>query len=302
MLGSMKEPRSKRFFELALASVRRWQQSHAPLLAAALAFYMVFSISPLLLLSVSIASILYGPEAATGQLVDQINDYLGEEAAIIIQQVLAAGEEQSTNLLTSLISTGVLLYGASLVFRQLRLVINMVWGTVPRPGPGFSGLLNTVKTFAFSLFLAVSVGLLLLLSLTLSTVLAALDTRFLGQWPELVNLLNWAEVIVLWLMPAVLFAIIFKVLPDATVTWRDVLPGAAVTTVLFAIGARLVALYLRFATLSSPQGAAGTVIVILLWLYYSAQIFLLGAAFTRVFAERDGSPVIPATAGAAAEE
>jgi membrane protein len=290
----MQESRPKQFFTLILESVSRWQNSRAPLLSAALAYYMVFSLSPLLLLSVSIASILYGPEAATGQLVGQINDYLGEEAATIIQKILAAGNQNSTNLLASVISTGVLLFGASLVFRQLKVVINMVWGTVPSPAPGFSGLLNTVKTFAFSLLLAMSVGLLLLLSLTLSTVLAALDTRILSQWPELANLLNWAEIIVLWLMPAVLFTVIFKVLPDATVAWRDVLPGAGVTTVLFAVGARLVALYLRFATLSSPQAAAGTLVVVLLWLYYSAQIFLLGAAFTRVFADHRGSPVIPA--------
>jgi membrane protein len=250
---------------------------------------MVFSLSPLLLISVSIAGILYGPEAATGQLVGQISDYLGEEAAALIQEILAAADSPSTNLFTSLISAGVLLYGASLIFRQLKLVINMIWDTVPSPSAGFSGILNLIKRYVIALLMSVSIGLLLLLSLTLSTLLAALDARILEQWPGLASLLNWAEVFVFWLMPAILFAVIFKALPDAPVAWLDVWPGALVTTILFAVGARLVALYLQYATLSSPQGAAGTAVVVLLWFYYSAQIFLGGTAFTRIYAERYGS-------------
>lgn len=299
---SMTETGSRRLFRLARESVTLWQRRQAPLLSAALAFYMVFSLSPLLLLSVSVAGILYGPEAATGQLLEQINDYLGEDAAAIIQEILAAAESPSTNLLTSLVGTVVLLFGASLVFRQLKLVLNLIWGTVPEAGAGFSGVPNMIKNYVLALLMALSIGLLLLLSLTLSALLAVLDSHLLEQWPNLEGLFNWAEVLVLWLLPAALFAIIFKVLPDVTLAWRDVWPGALLTTVLFALGVRLVALYLRYATLSSPQGAAGTLVVILLWFHYSAQIFLLGTAFTRTFAEPDGSGAGPGVAAAGIKE
>lgn len=298
----MERLRSNGFVRLLEESIGFWQRGQAPLLSAALAYYMVFSLSPLLLLAVSIASLLYGPEAASGQLVIQIGDYLGEEVAGLVQEILANAGQQSSSLLTTLISAGVLLFGASLVFRQLKLVLNMIWDTLPEPRPGFSGILYQIRTYLFSLLFALSIGLLLLLSLTLSTILAALDERILDNWPELARLLGWVEVIGLLLLPALLFAVIFKVLPDVRIAWRDVWLGAAVTALLFAIGTRLLALYFRFSTVTSPQGAAGTLVVVLLWLYYSGQIFLMGAAFTRAYADRYGSRLLPSGVAALVEE
>jgi membrane protein len=288
-------------FKLLQESVALWQQRRAPLLSAALAYYMVFSLSPLLMLSVSIASIVFGSEAAIDRLIAQLEDYLGREAAALIEEVLSASQSQA-NLATTLISAGILLFAASLIFRQLKLVLNMVWDTVPEPAPGFSGILHQVKTYLLSLLTALSVGLLLLLSLVVSTLLAILDERLLARWPEFAGLLDWAEFLVLWLIPVVLFAIIFKVLPDVTIAWRDVWLGALVTTLLFSVGARLVGLYFRFGTITSVQGAVGTVLVLLLWLYYSAQIFLMGAAFTRAYADRYGSHIVARTATSTAEE
>jgi membrane protein len=297
----MSELRSLGIFRLLRDSVALWQRQRAHLLSAALAYYMVFSLSPLLVLSLSIASVVFRPEEAAGGLVEQIGDVLGEEVADSIQQVLDAAEQESTDVLTWLISTGILLFGASLVFRQLKLVLDIIWDAVPDSAAGFTGILGQIKTYLYALLVALCIGLLLLSSLTLSTILTVLDERILDQWSELGGLLNWAEVLILWLMPTVLFAIIFKVLPDVTLAWRDVWLGTLVTTVLFTVGTRLVALYLRYRTLSSPQEAAGTLVVLLLWLYYSAQIFLMGAAFTRAFSNLYGSRLVSNVAVAAEE-
>lgn len=260
-------------------------QDKASMLAAALAYYTIFSLAPLLVFSVFVAGMLFGERAVAGQLVEQIEGTVGREAAVVIQNILRNASAGSTGFWATIVSTALLVFGASGVFSQLQQALNHIWGVVPEKASGVAGVVKMVTQRAWTFLMVLLIGGLLLAALALTAVVQALDQYIISLLPAaafLIPLLNLAVApFVMWLA----FSFMFKVLPQTSVRWRDVWLGSAVTMLLFAVGVSLIGFYLGFNTASSVYGAASSLIVVLLWIYYSAQIFLFGAEFTKVFAQ-----------------
>lgn len=263
-----------------------WSADKAPRLGAALAYYAIFSIAPLLVISVAVAGLVFGEQAARGEIENQIRDTIGPRAAEVIQDMLHRTYASGGSMTATVIGIALLFFGASGVFVELQESLDTVWKVRPKPDRGFWGV---IRDRFLSFVIVLGTGFLLLASLVLSTALAALD-RF---WSWDVYVWQLVNSLVSFGFITVLFALIFKFLPDATVAWRDVWVGAALTALLFTVGKYLIGLYLGQSSTTSAFGAAGSLVVILIWVYYSAQILLFGAEFTRVYALRRGSDVQP---------
>lgn len=282
--------RWKTVWELTKATIKGWSDDHATRLAAALAYYTLLSLAPLLMLTVAIAGLVFGDEAARGQIGDELATLVGPEAGEGIQTILRHARGPEGGAWGSLLGVAVLLFGASGVFGELQAALNQIWNVEPKPGRGVWGVLRD-RFFSFSMVMGVA--FLLLVSLILSAALSAAGAFFSDLLPggellwQLVNSAISLAVI------GLLFALLFKVVPDIEIGWRDVLPGALCTALLFTIGKYLLGLYLGRASVASPYGAAGSLIVLVIWVYYAAQILFLGAEFTRVYAEWRGARVSP---------
>jgi membrane protein len=268
-----------------------WQEDKASRLAASLAYYTLLSLAPLLIVVVSIAGWVFGDEAARGQLSSQLVAVVGPQAAPAVESILANARAPSAGLLGTIIGVVVLLFGASGVFGELQEALDTVWEVVPKPGRGVMGIL---KDRFFSFTMVLGVAFLLLVSLVISTALAAIGARLGQALPGGAALWHVVNFAVSFVTTAVLFALIFKVIPDVKISWRDVWVGGAITALLFTIGRALLGLYLGRSSMASPYGAAGSLVVLVVWVYYSAQILFLGAEFTQVYAQTFGSRIQPA--------
>lgn len=265
-------------------------EDKVPRLAAALAYYSIFSLAPLLLIAVSIAGIFFGDDAASGVLDDQLRSSMGDAAAAAVQEMVANSRKPTDNLLASLMGLALLVIGAGGVFGQLQDALNTVWGIAPRPDRGLKGI---VRDRFLSFSMVFGIGFLLLTSLALSAFLqAASDTvaRVLPLHPLFWGILS---ALVSFSIISLLFAAILKVLPDARIAWRDVTEGALFTAAMFSLGKFALAWYLGREATSSSYGSAGSLVLILLWIYYSAIILLLGAEFTQVYARLRGREIGP---------
>jgi membrane protein len=266
-------------------SFKRWMDINAPRLGASLAYYTVLSMAPLLVIAVSVAGAVFGRAAAQGQILWQLRDLVGVEGAKAIEAVLLSARAPGAGIAAGVAGILVMLFGASAVFVELRDSLNYVWG-VNAPDQGFRGLVLS-RFYAFGLVLAV--GFLALVALLLSAAAAAMG-KFLSTQLPITPLESEAVIAVLsFVVFTVLFALLYKVVPDQPVDWGDVWIGAAVTALLFSLGKFLIGFYLGRASVGSAYGAAGSLVVFLAWVYYSAQIFFLGAEFTHTFATRNGS-------------
>lgn len=262
-----------------------WSGDDAPRMGAALAYYSLFSLAPLLVIVIAIVALVFGQDAAEGQIVGQIKNTVGENAGSAIQGMLENTQKKSVGIIATLISIVVLLFGASAVLVELKAALNKIWGVVPPPEGGIKSI---VKDRLFSLSMVLGIGFLLLILLVISAWLAALG-KFLGDMlPVSLNLLQTLNNVISFCVVTVLFATIYKVLPDIKVAWKDALIGGAVTSLLFTIGKYLIGLYLGRSSVESAYGAAGSLVVLLVWIYYSAQILYFGAEFTKVYANRFG--------------
>jgi membrane protein len=261
-------------------------------LGRALAYYTVFSLAPLLTISIAIAAVVFGQEAAQGQIFEQLRGLLGEASGRAVQDMVQnATAKPTAGVLATLISVAMLLFGASGVFGQLQASLNAIWGVKPKPGRGVLGLIqDRVLSFGFTLV----VGFLLLVSLLLTAAIALIAEWIGGMMPSTETLTQVLNFILSLGLVTLLFAMMFKFLPDAEIAWRDVWIGAFLTAVFFGIGKFALGLYLGKSGVTSSYGAAGSLIVLLLWVYYSSQIFFFGAEFTQVYASRLGSRVTPA--------
>jgi membrane protein len=275
------------FGRLLADAVKQWLGDNAPRLGAALAYYTVFSIAPLLVIAVAIAGFVFGEEAAKGQVYTTMQGLVGETGALAIQGMMEqASKARATGITATILGFVTLLLGASGVFGQLKGALNTIWNVEGRAG-------GTVKSFLvdrlFSLAMVLSVGFLLLVSLVISTMLAALAAYAERLVPLTAEFWQLVNAVVSFGVVTLLFALLFKEVPDTDVQWRDVWIGALFTAVLFTIGKFLIGLYLGRGTVGSVYGAAGSLVIVLLWVYYSAQILFFGAEFTQVFARRYGS-------------
>ena len=282
--------RIKTIFQLLREAFQEWQQDKASLLAAALAYYTVFSITPLLVIAIAIAGAVFGQEAARGEILEQINSLVGTQGAQAIETALANANQPQLSSVASIISIVILLIGASGVFAQLQEALNTVWNVQAQTNGGI-WLFIRKRLLSFGMVLAI--GFLLLVSLILSAMLSGiskLEINILPGFTSLWQLLNFA---ISFGFITLLFALIYKYLPDVKIRWKDVWIGAAITALLFTFGKFLIGLYLGRGSLGSAYGAAGSLIVFLAWVFYSAQILLFGAEFTQVYARKYGRRIRP---------
>jgi membrane protein len=268
---------------------KKFMSDNGPRLGAAMAYYTALSLSPLLLAVVGLAGLIYGREAAGGGIVNEFRDTIGTQAASFVEQMILKSSEPKHGILATVIALVVLFVGASGVFSELQSALNTVWKVPGKKSSG--GILTMVKERLLSFSLVCGAAFLLLVSLVVSAVLAGVDSHILGWLPGTEWLAQVLSLLVNFALTAALFAMMFKWLPETRLAWRDVGIGACATAILFSVGRFLIGLYLGRAAVGSTYGAAGAFVVLLVWIYYSTQILLLGAELTFIYAQRFGSGV-----------
>lgn len=266
-------------------AVNGWWNDNIPHLGAAISYYTLFAMSPILIVAIAIAGFFFGAEAVRGEVVGQIQGLVGHSGALAVQAMLEGASKHSSNVLVTVVGLVTLFLGATGLFLELQTALNFIWRVKPKPDAGIRDFLLQ-RLISFGLVFAV--GFLLLVSLLVSAALAALDTYFGHRFPAYVVLGQVLNIVVSLGVITLLFAMIYKALPDVKLGWRDVWLGGFVTSVFFTIGKFLIGLYLGTSSMASSYGAAGSVVVLLLWVYYSSQIILLGAEFTRAWVEYGG--------------
>jgi len=278
-------------FPLIKEAASDWVDDGAMRLSSSLAYYAIFSLAPLLVIVVSIAGLVFGEEAARGQLAQQIAKLAGARAGDAIQAAVhSSASHQTTGVLATIIGSAVLLFGASTVFAELKDALNIIWGVIVKPGRPF---LTMVRDRFFSFSIVLAIGFLLLISLVISILLAALGIYMSGrlQLPSAV----WQawDFLISFMVVSCLFAMIFKLLPNVIIRWRDVWLGSISTAFLFTVGKFVIGYYLAASSIASSFGAAGSVVIVLVWIYYSACILFFGAEITKIYARKFGSGIVP---------
>ncbi|MEJ7606810.1 MAG: YihY/virulence factor BrkB family protein [Bryobacteraceae bacterium] len=286
--------------ELALKTYNEFIEDQGPRLGAALAYYTALSLAPLLILLIALAGLMFGKEAAQGQLFGELQGMVGSDGAKAIEEMIQKSNKPSSGIVASIIGFLTLLFGASSVAGELKSSLNQIWNVKEPADSGISGM---VKYRSQALVVVLGGGFLMLVSLVASSVLAGGGKYLAGMLPLPEIVLQTFNFVLSLLVITGVFAVLFKYLPDVKIEWRDVLFGAAVTALLFTIGKTLIGLYLGKASFGSTYGAAGSLIIVLVWIYYSSQIFFFGAEFTQVYSGEHGSRqgvagVLPAPAPA----
>jgi membrane protein len=290
----------RQVFELIRDTIVSWVESGGVLYAAALSFYAIFSMTPLVMLVIGMARLALDPLKAVESLLTTVEQLFGPDVALMIQQGLAnnsgsisAGRSPSS-LLATLVAIGLLLFGASIIFYGVQISLNAMWGIVPKKVDLRKNIWVVVQTRLLSAVAVLAVGLIFLVTMIVNAVWSALPSDFLQEWFIYSRIvIPVVSLIVSPLLYTVIFAFIFKTLPQARVSWRDVWLGAAVTALLFWLGGSIVWVSLGLGVISSVYGAASSLISFIIWIYYSAMIFLLGAKFTQLYADRYGTPIVP---------
>jgi len=272
---------------LFIAAAKGWVDDRASSMGAALAYYTTFSMAPLLLIVISVAGFFFGQEAAQGALLGQMQDIVGGEAARMVQTLLASSRDVSGSLTSMAFGAVGLVMGATTVFGELQADLNRIW-KLP-PSQKGNAVEQFVRTRLISFGLVIGIGFLLVVSLLISAVVSSLTTLFGSQLVGAETLLHLANFFVSFGLVTTFFAAIYRVVPDTEIPWSDTWIGAGVTALLFTAGKTLIGLYLGKVAVASSFGAAGTLVVTLVWIYYAAQIFLFGASFTYQYARRYGS-------------
>jgi membrane protein len=276
--------------ELFRSAFTEWLDDKAPRLGAALAFYTALSLAPLLVVVLAIAGLFYGQKAVEGQLVWQMQDMIGVEGAKAIQALISAAHKPASGIIATILGLLTLFFGASSAFAELSDALNTIWHVPVNPRQsGVASLFELIKRRTVSFLMVLCVGFLLLVTLFMSAWITAAETFFGEFLPIPGPLLQLVNFLISFLVITALFALIFKVLPDVRLKWGDVAIGAALTALLFSIGKFLIGLYLGATTIASSYGAAGSFLIVLLWVYYSAQVFFFGAEFTKIYTQRFGS-------------
>ncbi len=271
---------------MARAAGAAWVDDQAPSMGAALAYYTLFSLAPLLLVAVSVAGLVFGPEAARGEIFGQLQGLVGAAGAAAVQGLLESVNKPADGLLTGALGVLLMLVGATTVFAELQDALDRIWRAPPRTG---NGLWNLLRSRVLSFGLVLGLGFLLIVSMLFGVGVAALQAWWsprLAGWGVVLQVFNLVSGFVL---TTLMFALIYKLMPRVRIAWSDVAVGAAVTAALFTLGRALIGAYLDAGAVSSGFGAAGALVAVLVWVYYAAQVFLLGAEFTWVYAHHLGS-------------
>ena len=293
------------FWAILSATVGDWYEDRAPRLGAALAYYTVFALAPTIVLVIAVAALVLGHEAAQGEILRQIEGLVGEQGAKAVESMIKTARDPGASSKAIGLGLVTLIFGLWGVFGELQDALNTIWGVTPKAG---RGVLDMIRQRFWSFALVVGTGFLLLVSLAISTWISILTKYFWYLLPLPGPALEAVNVVVSFGVITVLFALTFKLLPDVDIAWRDVWLGAAVTALLFTVGKLVIGLYLGKSGVATAFGAAGSLVVILVWVYYSAQILYFGAEFTKVWTRRRGSgftpaeTAVPVTAEARAEQ
>jgi membrane protein len=282
---------ARTLWTLARISAVEWFNDNTFRLSASLAFYTIFSMAPILLIAVSVASVWFGHEAAVRHLLLEIEMLVGSDGANAVKPMLEQFGQTPPSIGAGIVGFVVLAMGSTAVFAELQSALNFIWDVEASPRRGYlRGLLrDRLQSFA----IVISVGFLLLVSLVLSASISAVQEILSSRFQEVPEVWRVLNIVVSFAMTSVLFALIYKYLPDVRITWRDVAIGAVVTAALFTVGKDLIGLYLGRIGIASSYGAAGSFVVLLIWVYYSALICFYGAEFTQVYARRFGSRIHP---------
>src|ERR1700748_3868631 len=282
----------KQMWKILVATIMGFINDNGLKLSAALAYYTVFSIAPLLIIIISLAGLVWGHDAATNKLYPQIAHYVGSQAAVQIQDILKNLQLSGKSGTAVFIGSIPLLIGASSIFVEIQESLNIIWRVKAKPKKGWLKLIQN-RFLSFSLI--ISLGFLLLVSLVINIVMSTLSARITHFLPYITGvLIQVTNLAITLVIISVLFGIIFKVLPDVKIKWKDVRAGAIFTAFLFMLGQYAISLYLKYTAQTSTYGAAGSIILILLWIYYTAAILYIGAEFTQVYAEATGCKIEPA--------
>ena len=282
----------KSIWQFLKTTINEWVEAEPFQLAAALSYYTLFSLAPLLLIAIGVAGLVFGREAAQNQIVETLQGMIGQDSAKAVQEMIqASSEKPKTGMVSTIIGFVALLFGAGGVVGQLQTSLNKMWEVTPKPGQGIWGFLRQ-RFFSFAMVLAI--GFLLLVSLVVTAVLTSFTAMLSSLLGNATIVAHAIDILVSFGFVTLLFALIYKYVPDVEIQWRDVWVGAALTSILFTVGKYLIGLYIGTSGVGSTFGAAGSLITILVWVYYSSLIFFLGAEFTRVYATQYGSGVAPA--------
>jgi membrane protein len=273
------------WWQIVRATGTRWSDHNAARLGAALAYYSIFSLGPVMVIAISVAGLVFGADAVRGDVGNELKDLLGDNGAQAVQTMLAGAGRTRSGVLATLFGLGTLIFAAVGVVVQLKDALNTAWDVKPSG----SGIWHFLKTYIVSLAGVLALGFLLLVSMIVTTALAAAGKLLAPYLPE--AFLQIVSALVSFAVISLLFAMMFKWLPDAVVSWRAVWPGAILTAALFEVGKVLIGLYIGKQGLESTYGAAASIVVVLIWVYYSAQIFLIGAEFTFVYAAQNGASI-----------
>lgn len=270
-----------RQWQMFMAAANAWVDDYAPSMGAALSYYTLFSLAPLLVLIIAIAGLVFGQDAAQGAIIAQLQGIMGEEGATAVQGLLTAAREPSTGIVASIVGGFLLLLGATAIFAELQTDLDRIWQVPAKAKP--SGLWAWLRSRVLSFGLVLGLAFMLMISLVVSAALAA-TSEWLGGGAAESVLANGLNFIASFALFTVLFAMIYKIMPTAKISWHDVWMGSAVTALLFNVGKSLIGLYLAKSSVASGFGAAGSFVILVAWFYYSAQIFLFGAEYTWVYA------------------
>lgn len=281
----------RHWLSILAAAFRHWLDSQAFIYAAALAFFTVFSIAPILVVVVALVGLVIGERAVQGELFTQLEETLGSEAAGVVQTAVVNSQIDQSGFIPALVGIVATIIGATTVFAQMQQSLNQIWGVAPRPKR--NNLWALLKSRLLSLTIILAIGFIMMVSLLLSVVLRSV-MAFAEEW---LPVPGWAMVGMEWVLSllviTLLFAAMFKILPDVLLSWRDVLLGAFITALLFTVGRTFISVYLAYTATASAYGAAGALALLLLWVNYSSMILLFGAAFTRAHLEGRGKPIRP---------
>ncbi|NIM42458.1 MAG: YihY family inner membrane protein [Hydrogenophaga sp.] len=278
---------ARQILALCRQAIGAWVDDFAPSMGAAISYYTAFSLAPLLVIVIAVAGAIFGREAVTGQITQQLTDLIGAEGARLVQGLVARASDTDRGLVAGTISMVVLVVGATTVFAELQSALDRIWHVPEREKP--TGVWGILRARLLSFGLILGLAFLLMVSLVVGAAIAAMGSWAGGLMPGAEALLQALNMLVSLGFSTVLFAMIFKFMPSASVAWRDVWIGALVTAALFELGKLLIGLYLGKSGITESFQAAGSLVVLLAWVYYAAQIFLLGAEFTKVYARSHGS-------------
>ncbi len=273
-----------------VASVREWSEDRALRHAAALAYYSIFALAPLLVIAIALAGFFFGEQAVEGEIVTQLQDYVGTEVAVFIENMLREVRQTGTGLWPTIISIGTTLFGALVIFSALQDVLNMIWGVQPDPD---TGIWYTIRRRALAFAMILLFGALVMAAFLFSTAFSVAETYWEQWFGVELDVWGLSDQVVWLVFFTAAFSLIYKFLPDVKMAWRDLWAGAFMTSLLFTVGIYAISTYLAYSGVANVFGAAGTLVVLLVWIYYSWIIVLMGAEMTQVWARRFGHGIKP---------